>query len=171
MHAGRYFWNCGIFVWSARTILDELARYEPELHAGLVQIGDALGTPQADEVLAKVFPGLKSTSIDYAVLERARKVCVVEAKFEWDDVGSWEALARLEGVDAQGNTLVGPHCCVETRNCIVHTEPGHIVVSIDVEDLLIGHTADATFVARRGDEQAMRRIIAELKSRGLDHLL
>jgi len=171
LREGRYFWNCGIFVWSARTILRLLQQFEPEMHAGLERIAAAFQAPDADAVLSREFPQLKSISIDYAVLERAGQVCVLEAGFDWDDVGSWEALARLEGRDADGNTVSGSHCGLDTRACIIHSEPGHTIATIDVEELLIVHTADATLVARRGDEAAMRRIIAELRARGLEHLL
>lgn len=167
---GRYLWNCGIFVWKARTILDRLAQFEPELQAGLVRIVDGPADGYADR-LATIFPELKSISIDYAVLERAENVCVLEAPFGWDDVGSWEALARLEGSDAAGNTVVGPHCGLETRGCIIQSEEGHVIATVDVADLLIVHTPDATLVTRRGDEQALRRIIEELKARGLGNYL
>lgn len=171
LQSGRYFWNCGIFVWRAQTILDRLSEFEPEMHAGLMRIAAAIGTARSEPVLADEFPQLKSTSIDYAVLERAEHVCVLQARFDWDDVGSWEALARLEGADPAGNTLIGPVCAVDVRGCVVRSQPGHLVAAIDVDDLLIVHTPDATLVARRGDEQAMRRIIQTLKDRGLDHLL
>jgi mannose-1-phosphate guanylyltransferase len=154
-------------VWRAKTILERLAEFEPELHAGLQRIASAPES-EFDGRLAGVFPGLKSISIDYAVLERASKVCVLEATFGWDDVGSWEALSRIGTPDADGNTVAGPYCGLGTRGCIVHSEPGHVIATVDVEDLLIVHTADATLVARRGDEEALRRIIAALKSRGMD---
>ena len=170
LQEGRYLWNCGIFVWKAQTILDRLAEFEPELHAGLVRIVDGPAAGYADR-LASGFPELKSISIDYAVLERAANVCVLEAPFDWDDIGSWESLARLQGADATGNTVVGPHCGLDTRGCIVHSENGHLIATVDVDDLLIVHTPDATLVTRRGDEQALRRIIEELKSRGLGNYL
>jgi mannose-1-phosphate guanylyltransferase len=171
LQQGRYLWNCGIFLWRADTILQELQRHEPELHAGLMRLREALDTPLREAAIADEFPKLKSISIDYAVLERARNVCVIEAPFEWDDVGSWEAMARLNGVDGAGNTLSGPHCAVDNRGCIVHSSDDHLIATIDVEDLLIVHTPDATLVARRGDEQSLRRLIDELKARGLDRYL
>lgn len=171
LQAGHYLWNCGIFVWRAETILDRIREFEPELAAGLERMAAALGTPDAERVVQREFPQLKSISIDYAVLERAAPVCVVEARFDWDDVGSWEALARLEGSDGAGNTIIGPHCGLDTRGCIIHSAGGHLIATCDVEDLLIVHTPDATLVARRGDEEALRRIIRELQDRGCDHVL
>lgn len=171
LHAGNYFWNCGIFVWRAQTILDALAQFEPELHAGLMRIADHIGSADYDAVLEREFPQLKAISIDYAVLERAGGVCAIEAPYEWDDVGSWESMARLESSDAAGNTVSGTHCGLETRGCIIHSTPGHLIATVDVEDLLIVHTPNATLVTRRGDEQALRRIIEELKARGLGEYL
>lgn len=170
LQAGRYLWNCGIFVWKAQTIVDRLREFEPELLAGLEHIVNGPANTFATR-LGVEFPKLKSISIDYAVLERAGNVCVVEAPYQWDDVGSWEALARLEGTDANANTVIGPHCGIETRGCIVQSQGNHLIATVDVDDLLIVHTPDATLVTRRGDEGALRRIIAELKERGLEGYL
>ncbi|MFV0443998.1 MAG: mannose-1-phosphate guanylyltransferase [Planctomycetaceae bacterium] len=170
LQAGHYLWNCGIFVWSAQTIVDRLREFEPELIAGLQQI--VSGPEDAfEQRMQSQFGQLKSISIDYAVLEKAGDVCVLEAPFDWDDVGSWEALSRLEGTDPDGNTVVGAHCGLETRNCIIQTQGDHLIATVDVDDLLIVHTPDATLVTRRGDEGALRRIIAELNERGLEGYL
>ena len=77
---GHFFWNCGIFCWRAQTIMDLLAQFEPEMHAGLLRIAEGLQHEQSAEAIATEFPKLKNISIDYAVLERARGVVVVEAR-------------------------------------------------------------------------------------------
>jgi mannose-1-phosphate guanylyltransferase len=170
LQAGHYLWNCGIFVWKAQTIVNQLRKFEPELLAGLEHILHGPATTFETRLKAE-FPRLKSISIDYAVLEKASNVCVVEAPFAWDDVGSWEALARLEGTDGQGNTVIGAHCGLNTRGCVVQSQGNHLIATVDVDDLLIVHTPDATLVTRRGDEGALRRLIAELKERGLEGYL
>jgi mannose-1-phosphate guanylyltransferase len=114
---------------------------------------------------------MKSISIDYAVLERAAGVVVLEAPFEWDDVGSWEALPRLLGQDAAGNTLDGPCATVDTRGCVVRTTADHLVAAVGVENLIIVHTADATLVARKDDPEAIRTLLARIEELGLTRFL
>jgi mannose-1-phosphate guanylyltransferase len=141
------------------------------MHAHLMRIADSLGTPHADAILAAEFPAMRSISIDYAVLEREAGSVVVEAQFEWDDLGSWQALARLHGADVDGNTVFGHHRGIETRNCIVRSSGEHLIATIGMEDCIIVHTNDATFVARRDDEDAIRKLIELLRDRGDDRFL
>lgn len=168
---GTFFWNCGIFVWRASRILDAIRDHEPELHAGLMRLSESLGTDRWPEALAAQFPKLKSISIDYAVLERASDVCVVEAPFEWDDVGSWQALPRLLGSDEQGNTIDGPFCGIDTRGCIVRTTSDHLVAMAGMSDCIVVHTQDVTLVARKGDEDAVRQLVALAERQGLSQFL
>ncbi|WP_298868255.1 mannose-1-phosphate guanylyltransferase, partial [uncultured Gimesia sp.] len=87
---GNYLWNCGIFLWKVDAILNAFSRWEPEIYKNLMQISDAIGTPQYDEVLQQSFPEMKSESIDYAILEKSKdNLAVIQANFEWDDVGNW----------------------------------------------------------------------------------
>ena len=166
-----FFWNCGIFVWRASRILEALRDHEPELHSGLMRLGESLGTDRWPEALAEQFPKLKSISIDYAVLERTLDVCVVEAPFEWDDVGSWQALPRLLGSDENGNTIDGPFCGIETHGCIVRTTPDHLVAISGLSDCIVVHTPDVTLVARKGDEDAVRQLVALAERQGMSRFL
>lgn len=171
LQRGTFFWNCGIFVWRAATILDALKKHEPELHAGLMRLSESLGTDRWPEALAEQFPKLKSISIDYAVLERAADVCVVEAPFEWDDVGSWQALPRLLGSDANGNTIDGPFCGIDTQGCIIRTTADHLVATAGLTDCIVVHTPDVTLVARKGDEDAVRQLVALAQQQGMSQFL
>ena len=105
--AGTFYWNSGIFVWKAATILRALEERQPEMMAHLKTIDAAWGRARQDEVFAREFAAIHGMSIDYAVMEHAREVLVIEAPFAWDDVGSWQAIARLQGADADGNTISG----------------------------------------------------------------
>jgi mannose-1-phosphate guanylyltransferase len=164
--SGRFYWNCGIFVWRAQQILDCLARREPEIHERLLRLSRQIGTNDWDAALSAEFPQMKSISIDYAVLEREPGICVLEAPYEWDDVGSWHALRRLRGSDSAGNTVSGLHCGVDTRNCIIRTSDEHLVATLGLEDVIVVHTPRATLVARADDENAIKQLIERLQSEG-----
>jgi mannose-1-phosphate guanylyltransferase len=163
LREGRFFWNCGIFCWKAQTIIDLLSQYEPELHSGLMQIADGLREGRGAETIASVFPTLKSISIDYAVLERAQGVSVVEAPFQWDDVGSWLSLPRLNGADHDGNTVDGPHCSVDTQGCIIRTTDNHLVATLGLRNLIIVHTEDATLVADAAQSERIKEVLNQLQ--------
>lgn len=171
IQSGAYYWNCGIFVWRADAILKALGQFEPEIASGLKRMllhSQAKGWKHALEV---EFPLMKSISIDHAVLERAQDVIVLEAPFEWDDVGSWLALQRLLGSDEHNNTRNGLHCGIDTKGCIIRSSNEHLVATLGVEDLIIVHTPDATFVASKNNENAIRELVAELERQGLSRYL
>ncbi len=169
--AGTFYWNSGIFLWRASTILDALAKNESDMHAHIANIADAMGSDQFAETLETEFTAIKGKSIDYAVMEDYPNVVVIEAPFPWDDVGSWQALSRLHPHDEAGNTVVGSHIGIDTRGCIVHGDSSHAIVTIDVEDLIIVHTDDATLVAPKHAEERVREAVAALKERNRDDVL
>ncbi len=166
LRSGKYYWNCGIFCWKASTIVDLLKQHEPEIHAALMKIAAAYQSGNAADVIAAEFPKMKSISIDYAVLERAGQVAVVEAPFQWDDVGSWLAVPRLNGTDVNGNTVDGLFCGVDTRNCIVRSSGGHLVATLGVEELIIVHTPDATLVASANQSERIKEVLGKLQADG-----
>jgi len=160
---GRFFWNCGIFCWKAKTILSLLEKFEPELYNGLMKIADGIRAGQGSVVIKSIFPTLKSISIDYAVLERAQGVTVVEAPFQWDDVGSWLSLPRLNGSDSEGNTVDGAFCGVDTQGCIIRTSKDHLVATLGLRNLIIVHTPDATLVADAAQSERIKEVLGQLE--------
>ena len=164
--AGDFLWNAGIFVWKAATILAALRARQPECLAHLERIAAAWDGTDRDAVFAHEFAAIKGISIDYAVLEHASDVVVIEAPFTWDDLGGWSAVARQRGVDADGNTIVGRHLGIDSTRTIVHAAGDHLVVTVGLEDMLVVHTPDATLVADRSHEEAVRKVVAELENRG-----
>lgn len=169
--AGKYLWNAGIFVWKAATIIEALRRQQPECLAHLERIAAAWDGPDREGVFAAEFAAIKGISIDYAVLEHATDVAVIEAPFTWDDLGGWSAVARQRGGDPDGNTVLGKHLGIETMRTIVHSGGDHLVVTMGLEDMLVVHTPDATLVAARTHEEAVRRVVAELEKRGWNEFL
>jgi mannose-1-phosphate guanylyltransferase len=178
LQAGSYFWNAGIFLWRAAGILQLIRDFQPEIHERLLRLRDCLGTPEWEAALAAEFPGMPSISIDYGVLEPMatlrdgkRPVFVVPASFEWDDVGSWEALPRVLGADHEENTISGPQCGLETAGCVIRTTPDHLVATFGISDLIVVHTPEATLIAPRDDESAIRKLVARLEENGYGRFL
>jgi mannose-1-phosphate guanylyltransferase len=166
LDSGKFYWNCGIFCWKAATILSLLKQHEPEMHERLTRLATTIGTSDYPAALDAEFPQMNSIAIDRAVLERAEHVCVIEAPFNWDDVGSWLAVPRLAGTDDAGNTSDGLVRSVDTKNSIIRTTDDHLVATLGIEDCIIVHTADATLVARRDDSERIKELLELLKEQG-----
>ena len=169
--SGEYYWNSGIFVWRVATILDALRERQPEMVRRLEKIVTHWDKPERDRVFGEEFSAIKGVSIDYAVMEHATDVAVIEAPFEWDDLGGWQSLARLTGSDADGNTLIGKHLGLETKATIVRTDDDHLVVTLGVKDLIVVHTPKATLVANKHDEEKIRQVVKQLEARGWSEYL
>lgn len=181
LSSGRFLWNCGIFVWRANRVLELMDRLEPQLAADLkafvastrLTANKTGSTPEPEVTLAadEQFARLKSISIDHAILERADHVFVLPATYEWDDVGSWQALTRLRGADEHGNTVVGAHAGVATRDCIIQAPSGHLIATFGISNCIVVQTPQATLVARRDDESALRQLVQYLETHGYDEFL
>lgn len=166
--SGEYFWNSGIFVWKAATVLEALREQRPQLYDAVQRVAAAWNGPQRDAVLRREYEGMERISIDYAVMEAAKDVLVVQAPYQWDDVGSWLALERMNPQDAHGNTVLGTHCGLNTNNCVIVADAGHVVATIGVDNLLIVQDGDATLVADRREEGTVKQLVELLKKKGLE---
>lgn len=166
--AGDYFWNSGIFVWKVATILDALRERRPNLHAAVRRIADAWDSPRRDDELALQYELLERISIDYAVMEHAKDVLIVQAPYSWDDVGSWLALERMHPQDGDNNTVLARHVGLKTKGCVIVGDTDRLIATIGVENLLIIQDGDALLIADRRDEGTVKQLVEELKKRGLD---
>ena len=171
VQSGEFYWNAGIFLWRAKTILKALQTFEPEMYGHIETIGQAVGQPDFNKVFQREFTAIKGKSIDYAVMERYDNVCVMQAPFDWDDVGNWTAVPRLSGVDEHGNAALGKHLCLDTTNSIVRSTEDHLIVTLGMENCIVIHTPDATLVADKTDESAIKKVVTELESREMDEYL
>lgn len=166
--SGEYFWNSGIFVWKAATILAELRRQQEPLFAAAQRIAAAWGTPDAAATLQREYEALKRISIDYAIMENAAERLVIQAPFRWDDVGSWLALERMHPQDADGNTVLATHCGLKTHGCVIVADAGTLVATVGVDHLLIIQDGNAILVADRREEGTLKQIVEGLKDQGLE---
>lgn len=172
--AGNYAWNSGMFVWKARTILEQLEKQLPAAHAGLMKISDAWDTPRQEEVLSAVYPQLPKISIDFAVMEKAPHVATVAMPVKWLDVGSWTSYGETLTADSRGNRA-GPETRLETLDCrnvvAVSEEAGHLIAAINCQDLIVIHTPRATLVCPAKDAEKIKQMVAQVeKSQGKEYV-
>jgi len=169
--SGNFYWNSGIFMWKASTILEALRKFEPEMSGHIANIASGIGTNNFQQTFSKHFEKIQGKSIDFAVMERYSPIAVLEAPFSWDDVGSWQAIARLIAPDEFGNAVQGPYLPIDSSGMIVRTDEDHLVVTIGMEDTIVVHTADATLVAPKSEEERVREVVKQLVERGYTRYL
>lgn len=170
LESGRFLWNAGMFVWRVDRLMAELARLQPELHAGLCEVAAAWGTPVQDGVTADVWAGLAASTIDQGVMERAERVAVVPAEMGWSDIGDWHVLGQLGAADESGNSLRGEVVTVGTTRTAVWAESGRLVALVGLDSVIVVDTEDAVLVAARGRSQDVGQVVEQLKARGREEL-
>lgn len=168
---GEYYWNSGIFVWTVNTILENIKAFVPQLASGLARIAESIDTPEETNVIRNEYEGFESISIDYAVMERASNVKIIEANFEWDDVGSWLAVERLNKSDQNDNTILGKHCGINTNGNIIIGDEERLITTINVSGLVIVSTKDVTMVCNKNNAEDIKKMTDVLRERGLNEYL
>jgi len=167
LQEGGYYWNSGMFMFSAQAYLAELERLRPEI---LAACRAALEHGQQDldflRLSAPHFEACPSDSIDYAVMEHTRHAAVLEAAdIGWSDIGSWSALAEISGADADGNFLKGDVLVEGAKNSYVRAE-SRLVAVVGITDAIVVETADAVLVARKDCVQDVKKITERLRAAG-----
>ncbi len=154
-----YYWNSGIFIAKNKTIQRSLHAFMPELWAGMERIRSVLGTAEEREVAHREFADFKKISIDYGVLEKAGRVAVVPANFAWDDLGTWNALARACVSDGDGNVSIGKHLGHDTRNCIIYNNQDQLLVTVGVRDLVLVQARGKVLVCHKDRAPFLKEIM------------
>ena len=173
VESGRYAWNSGMFIWKASLILKKLKEYVPDVYEDLKKIGDAMNTPQEQEVLHEVYPNIRKISIDYAVIEPSASkgdVLVIPGDCGWNDVGSWDMMDILHVPDRNGNVCVGDVVAVDVKDAVIYSS-GRTVTAVDVENIVIVETTDAIMVCRKDKAQWVKKIVDALNGSGRKGLL
>jgi len=158
---GGFYWNAGIFVVDAAGAARALRRHAPEMTGPLDQLRAGLAAGQPD--WSAYYERCPSISIDYAVAERAEEVAVVEARFEWSDLGAWPAWAEHRPPDARGNRRRGETIALESDDCLLYSEDGGLLAVLGVKDLIVVRVGDATLVCAKDRAQEIRRLVEEGK--------
>ena len=170
LKSGGYLWNSGMFIWKASSILTNIRNYMPELYQGLKPIADAYGTEDFNKILNEKFPDLPSESIDFGIMEKAENIYTIPGSFDWDDVGSWLALERINATDEDGNMFEGDIVSVASRHCTVCGN-GRTVAILGLRDIVIVDTDDALLVCHKNSTQDIKKILSELKEKNKSDLL
>ncbi len=170
---GDYRWNAGIFTWRVDTVLKELDQHCPDLTAALRPLAQVYGTDAFVSQLAAAYAPLKRISIDYALMEHARDIACVCGAFDWDDVGSWDALYDHLDADASGLRQRGAGAIIaqDCHDSLISNDSGQVLAAIGCTGLTIVATADAILVVPKGRSQEVKVVVEQLKAAGNDALI
>ncbi len=169
LRGGGVFWNAGIFVWSAETLLEEMREHAPELHRGLARLRKA--GRGWKRVLESAYRRAPKLPIDVAVVEKSRRVWSLPVRFHWSDVGAWDALARELGVGGDvSHVIEGDVLSDDARGNLVWARD-RLVALLGVEGLAVVDTGDALLVTRLDRSSEVRRLVERLRRRGRHELV
>lgn len=169
LSTGRYYWNSGMFCFTAATILQEMEKHAPDLLAAARNAMESSTTKGNRTTFDPHTFGLQpDISIDYAVMEHAQNVHVVPARFSWSDVGSWPAVAEALAPDASGNTVGRGVVAIDTTGTHVRVEShvDKVVAAVGLKDLIIVDTPSALLVTHKDSSQKIKQVVDILKARG-----
>jgi mannose-1-phosphate guanylyltransferase/mannose-6-phosphate isomerase len=173
LKAGDYYWNSGMFVWRAATILEEIRRHQPALARGIDRISRLINQGAAKAAIDEEYRLLPSISIDTGVMERSNKAAVVPVSFSWSDVGSWGSLDEVAAKDKAGNVVGGRVVDIDSQRSVVYGDR-RVVATIGLLDMVVVDTPDATLVCPKSRAQDVKKIVDILKQQGapehLEHL-
>ncbi|MCG8910861.1 mannose-1-phosphate guanylyltransferase/mannose-6-phosphate isomerase [Pseudomonas sp. DP-17] len=170
--AGNYYWNSGMFCFAAKTMLQELQKYSPEiLRFANLCLDSANRTESNDyrqiELGQESFQGMPEDSIDYAIIEKSDQVSVIPCSIGWRDIGSWNAMGELVSSDDNGNRIEGEALLHDAKDCYIRSS-NRLIGAVGVQDLIIIDTNDALLIAERNHAQSVKEIYNRLKSSGHD---
>jgi mannose-1-phosphate guanylyltransferase len=159
LRKGNFRWNAGMFVWSVPTVLSEFNRHAPELADFISQVRSS---KDLNKILDEHFAKLPRISFDYAIMEKAERVLVVEASFDWDDVGSWQAVARYFKNDEHGNAANTALIALDSSDNVIFNDGETTVALLGVHNLIVVRTADAILICHRHQAEKIKNLVGKL---------
>jgi mannose-1-phosphate guanylyltransferase len=160
---GNFFWNGGIFIWSAKTICKAFNTYLPGISSSFESSLSILGTEREAEHIHQIYQSFDAVSIDYAILEKAGNVYVITADMDWSDLGTWSSLYSHSKHDHNRNSTVkGTAHTFESAGNLISVTPGKKVLIQGLQDYLVVETEDALLIVRKQDEQKIKKYLEEI---------
>jgi len=162
LKSGDFFWNSGIFIFRVSVFLENVKAYLPNLYDSLMEIEKSIGKPKYPKTAKRVYKQIKTISIDYGIMEKAKNVFLVEGRFPWNDLGSWEEVYNLSSKDQNGNYMNGKVVLLDTKNSFVKSNQGLVAV-LGCEDLVVVQEGDATLICKRERVEEVKHIVEKIK--------
>ncbi len=157
-----YFWNAGIFIWNANTIVNAFRIYQPAISKIFEGMLPIYGTPQEQEEIDRKFPECENISVDYAIMEKAEEIFVCPADFGWSDLGTWGSLLVQTKKDLYGNGVIGDNISLfDTHDCIIHALNKQKVVIQGLDGFIVAEEGDKLLICKLSEEQRIKQFSSD----------
>ncbi|HZH85947.1 MAG TPA: mannose-1-phosphate guanylyltransferase [Brumimicrobium sp.] len=164
LKSGDYYWNSGIFIWKAKTILKALRKFKPDLHELFCDNFEIYNTPGEYEYVNNAFRKCESISIDFAVMENAKNVDVILADFDWSDLGTWGSLFDHLEKDVNGNSIKGENTHVfNSTNCLINLPNNRHAIIQGLENQIVVESGDRLLILDKKDEQNLKKYLESIE--------
>ncbi len=167
VQSGEFLWNAGIFVWSVASILGAFEQYLPEMNDIFREGDEKFNTADEQPFIQNAYYQCTNISIDYGIMEKAGNVYVLPTDFGWSDLGTWASVYELSEKDEAGNTVTptGKVMIYDSSNCMVNVPSGKLVVLQGLEDYIVVEDNNTLLICRKSEEQRVKQIVADVKSK------
>ena len=166
LKSGNYYWNSGIFIWQAKTILKALEKFKPKLHQLFAGDLSFYNTEKEKEKVNKCFEACEDISIDFAVMENAKNTDVVLANFDWSDLGTWGSLYNHIEKDYNGNAVIGENVhIINSSNCIVNLPNNKLALIEGLNDHIVVESDNMLMILNKNDEQNLKKYLHPMEKK------
>jgi mannose-1-phosphate guanylyltransferase len=162
--SGDFLWNAGIFIWKAKDVIDEFAAQQPEMFELFENEKASFNTSTEKDAIGRIYPLCTNISIDFAIMENAKSVCVIPSSFGWSDLGTWNSAYENLDKDYLGNAVASNNVIViDATKCMVSAPHDKLLVLQGLDDFIVVDTKDALLICKKDKEQAIKDYVAEVK--------
>ncbi len=164
LKSGDFLWNSGIFIWSAKSIIDAFEKYQPEISYIFREAFEKYNTPDEQEYMDVAYAACKSISIDYAIMEKADNVYVFVSDFGWSDLGTWGSLFDVRPKDENQNAVIGKNVMIyDSKDCIVNVPDDKLIIIQGLDDYIVSESDNALLICQKSQEQQIRKFVNDIK--------
>ena len=157
--SSNYYWNGGIFMGKISTFMNEFKTYAPEIFAALKD----LDYSKENKIKYSVYEEMPSISIDYAIMEKSKRIALVPLQSDWNDLGSWQAIYDVKEKNTEGNVLIGNVVTYDVKNSLIFSQK-ELVAAAGLEDLILVETEDAIMACKKSSSQDVKKLYEKLKN-------
>ncbi|GGH07960.1 mannose-1-phosphate guanylyltransferase [Mucilaginibacter phyllosphaerae] len=167
IQSGDFLWNAGIFVWSAKAIVQSFDSYLPEMHEIFAEARSVYNTDEEKAFVHKVYQRCINISIDYGIMEKASNVYVLPSEFGWSDLGTWASIYQLADKDYVGNAVIPAEKVImyDSSNCMVNVPGDKLVILQGLHDYIVVESNNSLLICPRDQEQNIKQVVADVKNK------
>ncbi len=164
INSGDFMWNSGIFIWTAKNIINAFKMHLPEIHSTFSGAYSCFNTNEEKSYIDKIYPSCRNISIDYGIMEKAKNVLLILSDFGWSDLGTWGSLYENSSKDKDNNAIIGKNVLsYSTKNCIVNVPDNKLVILQGLNNYIVVESEGILLICKKTDEQKIKHIVEDIK--------